>query len=210
VGFEIGVEELSLFVRACHKTAGYGLLQCSSGNMSWRVSQEHALLTVSRSWLGELREDQVAVCRITDGRCVNGRTPTVESVFHLGVLRSRPELNVVLHFQSPWATAIACGRPEDYDFNVIIETPVYIGEPAIIEYLMPGSPALAEAVIVAMQDHDMASLKNHGLVTVGRDFNDAIQKAAFFELTCQILLCGRDIRPLPPEALEPLRQAGKA
>jgi ribulose-5-phosphate 4-epimerase/fuculose-1-phosphate aldolase len=198
------------FVAACHKVAEYGLLRCSSGNLSWRIEDRLVLLTASRSWLGELDESQVALCELDSEQCLNGKTPTVESRFHLGILRIRPEMNVVLHFQSPYATAIACGDPSRYDFNVIIEVPVYVGSPAVIDYFMPGTEALAQKTIEAMKDHDMAILRNHGLVTVGKNFNDAIQKAVFFELACQILLTRPDVQPLPSEALPQLRAAGKA
>ncbi len=198
------------FIAACHRVAEYGLIRCSSGNLSWRIDDRLALLTASRSWLGELDESQVALCEMDSEKCLNGKTPSVESRFHLGILRQRREMNVVLHFQSPYATAVACGDPGRYDFNVIIEVPVYVGPPAVIDYFMPGTEALAQKTIEAMNDHDMAILRNHGLVTVGKNFNDAIQKAVFFELACQILLTQPDIQPLPAEALPQLRAAGKA
>jgi ribulose-5-phosphate 4-epimerase/fuculose-1-phosphate aldolase len=202
----------SQFVTACHKVAELGLLQCSSGNLSWRIEPNTALLSVSRSWLGELTAEQVAVCDIQTGRCLNEKTPTCESVFHLGILKNRPEINVVLHFQSPCATAVACGTPEKYDYNVIIEIPFYIGTPAAVDYLPPGSQELARAVIEAFGDPQthMAFLKNHGLVTVGKDFNDAIQKAVFFELACKILLTNPAARPLSTEAVKSLRQSAQA
>ncbi|NLH17244.1 MAG: class II aldolase/adducin family protein [Phycisphaerae bacterium] len=200
---------LQVFVAACHKVAEYGLIRCSSGNLSWRIGNNRALLSASRSWLGELDASQVAICELNSEQCINGKTPTVETRFHLGILKQRPEMNVVLHFQSPYATAIACGDPQQYNYNVIIEVPVYVGEPAVIDYCMPGTEPLAQKVIEAMRDHDMAILRNHGLVTCGRDFNDAIQKAVFFELACQILLTGNKIQPLGPDAIPPLRAAGK-
>ncbi len=203
--------KMTAFVNACHKVTEYGLVKCSSGNMSWRIDDGVALLSASRSWLAEITPEQTAACNIQTGECVNGKTPTCESVFHLGILASRPDQNVILHFQSPYATAIACADPTtiaEYNFNVIIEIPVYIGKPAIVPYLPPGSAELAEATIEAMKTHNMAILANHGLVTVGKSFNDAIQKAAFFELSCRILLSKVKTEPIPDDAAQKLRQAG--
>jgi len=70
---------------------------------------------------------------------------------------------------------------------VIPELPIYVGEPAVVKYSPPGSKELADETIAAMQGHDLAILQNHGQVVVGKDFNDTIQKAGFFELACQIL-----------------------
>jgi len=203
---------LTAFVKACHKVAQYGLVSCSSGNLSWRTGPDTALLSASGSWLAELTPEQVAACDSDTGRCINGKVPTCESVFHLGILKTRAEMNVVLHFQSPFATAIACGDPENINFNVIIEVPLYIGTPVTVPYLPPGSEELAQAVIDAFKDSqaNMAVLKNHGLVTAGKDFNDAIQKAVFFELACRIVSTNPQATTLDAAAIKQLRKIGCA
>ena len=180
--------QIKAFIDACKKIADYGLVRCSSGNLSYRLDENLAILSASGSWLADINSEQVAICTIDDAQCINEKKPTVESRLHLQTLKQRQDVNVVLHFQSPFATAIACGNPEDYNFNVIMEIPYYIGPPAIVEYLPPGSQQLADAVTCALKDHNLAILRNHGLVTVGKDFNGAIQKACFFELACRILL----------------------
>lgn len=204
---EVGSKKINAFVKACHRAAYYGLLRCSSGNMSSRLDDELAMLSASKTWLADLTSEQVAICRIADGTCVNGQTASIESVFHLGILQSRADVNVVLHFQSPYATAIACSSElEKYNFSAIVEVPYYIGEPGIVDYCLPGSTELATAVIDSAKDHDMIILRNHGLVTMGTDYNDAIQKASFFELACQIILCQDNIKFLSPAEIDALRQ----
>ena len=81
-----------------------------------------------------------------------------------------------------------------------------------MNYLPPGSQELAEAVTGAFADGttQMAILKNHGLVTVGKDFDDAIQKAVFFELACRILLTNSKAKPIDEAAIEQLRSLGQA
>jgi ribulose-5-phosphate 4-epimerase/fuculose-1-phosphate aldolase len=203
---------ITAFVRACHKVAEYGLVSCSSGNLSWRVEPDTALLSTSGAWLAELTQDQVAACDINTGRCSNGKIPTCESVFHLGILKNRPEMNVVLHFQSPYAAAVACGETDGLDFNMTIEVPVYIGTPAAVPYLPPGSGELAQAVIDTFKEPQthIAILKNHGLVSVGTDLNDAIQKAVFFEMACRIMLTNPNAKALNDDAVEHLRNTSHA
>ena len=190
-------EKIDEFIRACRRVGEYGLLRYSSGNMSCRLDDEVVAVTARRAWLGEITAEGVAICRLADGRSVNGVELTAESGFHLGILRSRADVDVVLHFQSPYATAIACGREIDYNFNVIPELPIYIGEPAVVKYSPPGSKELADETIAAMQDHDLAILQNHGQVVVGKGFNDTIQKAGFFELACQILTLQKNPNFIP-------------
>jgi ribulose-5-phosphate 4-epimerase/fuculose-1-phosphate aldolase len=182
-------EKIDSFIDACHKVADHGLVRCNSGNMSSRLDENLAVISASRTWLAEIKTQQVVICDLQTGQSLNDRIPSVESSFHLGILRARPDANVVLHFQSPYATAIACGNPGNYDFAIIVEVPFYIGRPAVIDFLAPGSQQLAHAVIDAMKHSNMAILRNHGLVTCGKDFHETIQRAVFFELACRILIC---------------------
>ena len=201
---KISASQFRIFVETCRRTGReYGLLRCSSGNMSWRVDAERMLVTATRSWLADLTEKQVVVLRTRDGAVLNGRKPSVEAGFHGGVLRARPDMNVVLHFQTPFATTLACREDlEKINFFVIPEIPVYIGAIAIVPYIQPGSEPLATAVIAAMKSRNMAVLRNHGMVVVGVDFNDAIQKAVFFELACEIIVrAGKKLRPLPTKEI---------
>jgi len=198
-------EQLEAFVTACRRMAECGLVLYSSGNMSWRAHESHMIVTAKGAWLGRMTRAEVALCRLDDGACVNDVNPSVESRFHAGIFRARPEVNVVLHFQSPCATTIACGEPQDYNYMIIPELPFYVGEPAVVECLAPGSPELAAAVIAAIKEHDMVILRNHGQVTVGKDFDDVLIKAGFFELACEILLHGKNIKPMPDDVIAALR-----
>ena len=203
--------EIARFVETAHSTAAHGLLRCSSGNLSWRIDEQLFLVTATRSWLGTLTPAQVALCRIEDGAPVNGVKPSVEAGFHTGILRGRTDIRVVLHFQSPAATTFACRKDAaKVDFAIVPEVPYYIGSIAVVPYLPPGSPELARAVIPAMLKHNLALLRNHGLVTVGRDLDDALQKAVFFEFACQTLLAaGPQARLLTKSAVQALQTASR-
>lgn len=180
------------FIEACHETARCGLVRCSSGNMSLRLDSNRMLITASRSWMRDLSSDGVCVCRISDGSPMEEKPPSVEMGFHAGILRCRPDVNVVLHFQTPCGTALASRDVEDVNYFVIPEVPFYIGPVARVPYSQPGSEDLAEAVTDAMRTHDMVTIANHGQVTVGDSFAHAIQNASFFELACEIILHGGD------------------
>lgn len=201
-------KQREMFADVCREAGERGLLRCSSGNLSQRLGDGRMLVTRTRSWLGRLAEDDIAVCSIADGTSLNNVPPTVEVRFHAGILRARPDVNVVLHYQSPCATALACRKKNRLNYNVIPEIPFYIGPVGHVPYLPPGSPELADAVIEAMTGHDLAMMANHGQITVARDFEHAVQNAEFFELACQILLAtGRDVNPLSAKAVRHLLAA---
>jgi len=202
---EIPRKRLERFAESCRDVVRHGLVFCSSGNASQREGEDLMLATSTRTWLEEIEPDQVAICRISDGECLNGLYPTVELGFHAGILRKRPDVDVVLHVQTPYATALGCLPSRPWNFHVIPEVPYYIGDIGRVDYSAPGSFELAEAVSRAVETYDLVLMENHGSTVVGQTFRDAIQKASFFELACQILLLGGDrTRPIPEREIQSL------
>lgn len=200
-------KEIRQFLAAAHEIGDRKLTRCSSGNLSWRIG-DLVLVSATGSWLPELREDQVAVCKIETGEWMNGVKPSMESTFHLSIMRNRPEVNVVLHCQSIYATTLACMKEKPVNFNVTSELPCHCGsEIAIVPYLRPGSQELAKAVVEAMQHHDAVILEKHGQVFVGKDFKEAIERAEFLEMACEIMIhSGMNYTTLTPCEIEELEK----
>ena len=187
-------KHIETFVAQAHRVGELGLTICSSGNLSWRIGDK-ALISGTGSWVPSLREEQVSVCDVATGEVLNGVKPSMESVFHLGVMRERPDVGVVLHFQSPYATQVACSEVRPKNYNVTAEVPLHVGRVIPeIPFYRPGSPELAEAVVNALRDRNSALMLKHGQVVCGKDFDDVIQRAMFFEMACRICVLA-DMHP---------------
>ncbi|MBO5780771.1 MAG: class II aldolase/adducin family protein [Muribaculaceae bacterium] len=181
-------EQIEKFIAEAHRVGDAGLTICSSGNISWRIGDE-VLLSGTGSWVPSITKEKVSICKLESGEVLNGVKPSMEHMFHLGVLRERPDVNVVLHFQSPYATAVACMKEVPKDFNVTAEVPCHVGSDIpVIPYYRPGSKELADSVIEAMKSHNSVLLRKHGQVVCGKDFNEAFEKAMFFEMACRIIV----------------------
>lgn len=204
---QITSEHIAEFVRQARRVGSYGLTICSSGNLSWRVGNE-VLLSGTGSWVPELTADRVAVVSLADGSVLNGVRPTMESTFHLGVLRERADVNVVLHFQSPYATALACRKTLPDTLNFTAEVPLHVGDDIpVVPFLRPGSKELADAVVRAMANHNSVMLLKHGQVTCGKDFNQAIERAMFFEMAARIAVVnGDNVDPLTAAEINDLEE----
>lgn len=202
--------EIDAFLRAARLAGARGLVRCSSGNLSQRLEGGNLLIKGSRSWMESLEAENLAVCRISDCRHLEGAKPSVETAFHAGILRIRPDARVVLHFQSPFATALACrSDAESIPFAVTPEMPYYIGSVGFVPFLLPGSAELAEAVIGQAAVHRMIMLRNHGQVTFGASFEETLQRALFFEMTCEIIVRnGTQLQPLSPKVAAELSDMG--
>lgn len=198
-------QHIKQFLAMAHRVGDAGLTICSSGNLSWRVGDE-ALVSGTGSWVPSLQREKVALCRVATGEVLNGVKPSMESGFHLGVLRERPDVDVVLHFQSPYATAVACMTDIPANFNVTAEIPCHVGsEIPVIPYFRPGSPELAEHVKEALRTHNSCLLRKHGQVVCGKDFDEVFERAMFFEMACRIIVqSGGRYDVLTPAEIEDL------
>ena len=185
-------EHIEQFIEQAHRYGDAKLMLCSSGNLSWRIGEE-ALISGTGSWVPTLGKEKVSICNIASGTPTNGVKPSMESTFHLGILRERPDVNVVLHFQSEYATAISCMKNKPTNFNVTAEIPCHVGsEIPVIPYYRPGS-------------HNSVLLTNHGQVVCGKDFNQVYERATFFEMACRIIVqSGGDYSVLTPAEIEDL------
>ena len=198
-------EHIEKFIEQAHRYGAARLTLCSSGNLSWRIGDE-VLVSGTGSWVPTLPKEKVAVCRLETGEVLNGVKPSMESGFHLGVLRERPDVNVVFHFQSCYATAVACMKNIPSDFNVTAEIPCHVGaEIPVVPYYRPGSPELAAAVIAAMKEHNSILLQKHGQVVCGENFEQVFERATFFEMACRIIvLSGGAYNTLSREEIDDL------
>ena len=182
-------EHIQQFLAQAHRVGDARLTICSSGNLSWRIGEE-ALVSGTGSWVPNLTAEKVSICHIATGEVRNGR----------------PDVNVVLHFQSEYATAVACMKQKPTNFNVTAEVPCHVGrEIPVIPYYRPGSPELAHAVVTAMKDHNSILLTNHGQVVCGANFDEVFERAMFFEMACRIIIqSGGDYSVLTPQEIEDL------
>lgn len=184
----VAQKHIDHFIEAAHYAGKLGLVPCSSGNLSYRVGDK-MLVSATGSWLSEIQEEQIAIIDLQTNAFLNKVKPSMEWGFHMGVMQQRSDINVVLHFQSPYATSVACMKNIPENFNLTTEIPYHVGDTiAIVPFLLPGSPELAQAVTEALAQHDTCLLRQHGQVVCAATLEHAIEKAVFFEMTCRIVL----------------------
>ena len=183
------------FTEACKKIADLRLIQSSSGNLSQRsvFDSNEFYITCSGSWFEEISQEQIITCSLKTKKStkLDSLIPSTELPMHVGILESRKDVNVVLHYQPVYGTIIACASKHIKNFNVIPEIPYYIGKIDYVPYYKPGSGLLSESVSKAIAQCNLVVMENHGLVVVGANFYQVIQRAIFFELACEIIVKSR-------------------
>lgn len=198
-------EQIEKFIMQAHRVGDAGLTVCSSGNLSWRIGEE-ALVSGTGSWVPSLTKEKVAVCRVADGEVLNGVKPSRRADSISVSCASVPMWMSCSTSSLPYATAVACMKEIPRNFNVTAEVPCHVGsEIPVIPYFRPGSPELAEQVKAALKDHNSCLLRKHGQVVCGKDFDQAFERAMFFEMACRIIvLSGGRYEVLSQEEIDDL------
>jgi L-fuculose-phosphate aldolase len=141
-----------------------GLNQGTSGNISVRVP-DGLLITPSGIPYEELEPEDIVPMRM-DGSWSHALSPSSEWRFHLDILKSRPEVNAVVHAHPTYSTALAIRRQEIPAVHYMIAA---AGGPSIrcAAYATYGTPELSANALKALEGRSACLLANHGLIAVG-------------------------------------------
>ena len=184
-----------------------GTINLFEGNISARRG-DTILMTPSQQNKETITADRIVELG-PDGQVRSGGCrPSSEYRMHLAIYRLRPDVGAVVHSHSACATAFAlAGQPIR---NELAETYWYYGgEIPCCAYGTPGTDAVFADFerYFAREDKDAVLLANHGLVTAGRDVEDAFSKAEAVEKLAKITLLARLLggeSPLPAGEAEVL------
>jgi L-fuculose-phosphate aldolase len=129
---------------------------------------------------------------------------------HLAVYARRPDVGAVIHAHPPCATAIACCGSNPLERPFIAEAVVSLG-PVLprVPFAAPGQPAVT-ALAPWCELVDAALLGNHGVITWGRDLEQALLRMELVEHLAKIASAAAPLGgvvPLPESALAPLLAA---
>ncbi|MEM3046959.1 MAG: class II aldolase/adducin family protein [Candidatus Bathyarchaeia archaeon] len=154
----------------------------TSGNSSV-LNPEERLVYIKGTGKSMAEMDEADILTVDlDGKVIQGEgRPSKEVNFHVGLYKTRPDVQAVLHTHPPYATALGtAGRP----FPAVLATARAAVEKApLVPYLPPGSMELAEAVLEAFRDPEVkaAILRAHGVVAIGKTIREAYHMTEWLE-----------------------------
>ena len=178
------------FCHFCRLLYDRHLVTGVGGNVSTRMGG-NVLITPSGYSLRDLRQDAV-VTLDQKGRVLEGGVPTKDVAVHMGLLGIRPDINVVCHIHGAFIIAASTLMDPGPDALPPI-TPgfAYFAHPlTMIPFRVPGTKEFAGATTeqFSLSACRALLLQNHGLVTVGEDFEEAINIAEEIDEAARIYL----------------------
>jgi L-fuculose-phosphate aldolase len=184
----------------CHRLYDRDLIGATEGNLSARLSDNNVLITPAG--INKAKVSQSNMVRITmDGEIISGKAkPSSEYRLHLEIYKRRPEIEAICHAHPIYATSFAvAGKP--LDKVLLPEIVAAIGLIPVSEYGIPGTADLARKVGMLAKDFNSILIKNHGVVTLGENLEEAYNRMELTERYARILYPAMTIgkaQPFPP------------
>jgi len=174
----------------CRKLESSGLNRGTSGNVSCREN-DHFLITPTGVPVEDITPSKIVAVGF-DGKVIGIGKPSSEWHFHCDILKARPEIHAVVHTHSPHATALACLREDIPPFHYMI---AMAGGDSVrcAPYALFGTEQLSAQAVAALADRKACLLANHGMITLGRDLDEALAIAVEIESLCQQYLLARQV-----------------
>ena len=183
-----------------------------NGNLSVRLSDNYILITPSYVCKKLVTRDKVLKVRF-DGQVMDcDKKPSIETGMHLSIYKKRPDVNGIIHAH-PRNISVFAVAQKPINVSIMPEAVYLLGSIKCIDYYMPGSDELKDAVEQHAAFYDSFLLYNHGMITVGRNISEALYRLETLELCAELDLKAKVLGGsvgLPDPEVEKLLQVRKS
>lgn len=178
----------------------------NGGNLTIRVGDNLVLCTPTLISKGFMTPEDMCLVDMDGKQLAGTRKRTSECMTHLAIMKRQPKAKACCHAHPPHGTAWAVAKVQP-PTCLIPEAEVFLGEIGMSPYQTPGTPANAAAVGEAAVQHMAVLMENHGVITWGKDIEDAYWKMENVEAYCKTVwvasMLGKELTPISgPQAKE--------
>ena len=177
-------------VAVCRNLYAHGFVTASDGNVSSRLPNGNILATPTSLNKGRVVEGDLVEVTL-DGAIVHpGRAPSTELGMHLYIYRQRPDIQAVVHAHPTYATGFAAANIP-LDQPLLPEVIIGLGPIPLANIALPSTQEMADSIAPYVQSASAILLANHGVVTFGKDLDDAYFKMEKVEHAAHITFVAR-------------------
>jgi L-fuculose-phosphate aldolase len=151
-----------------------GMVNALEGNVSVKEGSK-IYITPTGICKGSLKEDMLVVVDEVGNIIEGDYQPTSEMKLHLECYRLRKDISCVIHNHSAYATAYAIAN-KPIESKAYPEMMIIFDKIPVVAYGTPSTDEVHEDVKNHIDKTDVFLLSRHGVVSVGRELNDAFYK----------------------------------
>lgn len=182
-------------VETLERIYSYKMTTTSGGNLSLKDDAGDIWITPARVDKGSLKPTDIIRVR-PDGTTDGPHPPSSELPFHRAIYATRPDVRAIVHAHPVALVAFSiCGKVPDT--RVLPQARHVCGRVGFAPYELPGSEKLGRSIADTFaQGFDCVVLENHGVVTGGRDLQQAFQRFETLEFTAKTIIKGSILGPV--------------
>lgn len=190
-----------------------GIVHGTAGNMSER-DPGTGLIAISPSGMPYPTVTPADVVIVDENAQVHdGKLkPSSETPMHTMIYRNHPRVRVIVHTHSHFSTVVSTMR--DCLPPILTEVCLVVGPRVpVTRYGLTGTQDIGKSVVEMMDDTTKAViLKNHGLITFGTDFAEALMIAELVEESAKVYIHalaangGREPNLIPERLIPEMRE----
>jgi L-fuculose-phosphate aldolase len=177
-------------VLICHKLYERGFVTATDGNVSARLECGNLLVTPTALNKGQVGESDLVEVKADGSPVTLSRKASTELDMHLFIYQQRMDVQAVVHAHPPHATGFATAHVP-LTACLFPEVIVGLGAIPLAEYATPSTKEVADSLAPHVKAADAILLANHGVVTYGKDVEDAYFKMEKVEHAAHITFVAR-------------------
>ncbi len=183
------------------------LICATDGNISVRLNKTDIFITPSGVPKWKMKKEDIVKIDI-NGVVLEGKKPSSEYRLHTGIYKERDDISAVIHTHSTYATAFAAARmPIEPVLSEALLSDEII---PVAPYATPSTNEVPASLRDLINKHNTVLLANHGVVTVGKDLEEAYYRAERVEHIAKVMLLAKVLggaKQLSKEEIERLKKA---
>lgn len=181
------------------------LVLWTSGNVSARDPETgYVVIKPSGVLFEDLTPESIVVVDL-DGNVIEGDfKPSVDTTSHLYVYKHRADINGMVHTHSPYATSFAI-TGEPIEIYTTTSAAVFGGTIPISDFATIGEEEIGKEIVEKIGDSTAILIRNHGVFTIGENYESALKYAVVLEETAQSVhyaMCRKNIESLNDEIVK--------
>ncbi len=175
-----------------------GLVAGVSGNNSLRVpDSDLMLIKTTGCCMGDMDTADTVLMDFDGNVLEEGKQPSKEWRWHLGIYKTRPDVCGIAHFHPPYAVAFAVANR----LPPLVHTAGrgHLQRVKLVQLLPSGSQELADEIMELFRgDLRVALMQEHGSIAVGPDLRTACYRSEYLEDNAKVALLAIQVVTLDP------------
>ena len=187
--------EKKAILKACMQMKEYNLISLTGGNISVKIDNNTYLLTPSGMLYEDMDYEDICVID-NNGNLIEGkRKPSSDYEALLYVFNNMEDVGAIIHTHQPYATAI--GFNNDYlPACMVTLIDAVHSKVNVAPWSRSQDEGMGRLVVEYAGDATAVILKHHGVVTFGKDLEEALYSAVYVEEAAKTYCMARIMGPI--------------